>query len=175
MKAIVIYNSQTGFTKKYADWIAEAAGCESVNIKNASKLNLMEYDAIVFGSWCMAGRIKKIKWFSKLMPELSEAGKKLFVYFVGASPAESPEVPVTMDINFTAAEKAMTKRFYCPGGLNYDNMSFASKFAMKMLIKSMSSKKNPTENDLRIIKTLSQSYDSSDIKYVQPIIDEIKG
>ena len=28
MKSIVIYNSQTGFTKKYAEWISEAAACE---------------------------------------------------------------------------------------------------------------------------------------------------
>ncbi len=65
MKAIVIYNSQTGFTKKYAEWIVEATGCEAADIKKASNLNLFEYDAIVFGSWCQAGKIKKIEWFKK--------------------------------------------------------------------------------------------------------------
>ena len=54
MKSIVIYNSQTGFTKKYADWITEAAGCEAVPLKKVRKVKLAEYDAIVFGSWCMA-------------------------------------------------------------------------------------------------------------------------
>lgn len=47
MKSIVIYKSQTGFTKKYAEWISEAAACEAVDIKTASKMNLFEYDAIV--------------------------------------------------------------------------------------------------------------------------------
>ena|GEM_PF-3968787 len=28
MKSIVIYNSQTGFTKQYAQWISDVAGCE---------------------------------------------------------------------------------------------------------------------------------------------------
>ena len=79
MKSIVIYNSQTGFTKKYAEWISEATGCEAVEFKNASKMNLFEYDAIVFGSWCKAGYIQNVKWFKKIMPELAEAGKKLFV------------------------------------------------------------------------------------------------
>jgi hypothetical protein len=72
-----------------------------------------------------------------------------------------------MDINFTAGQKEIVKIFYCPGGLNYDNMNFASKFAMKMLIMGMKAKKNPSEDDLRIIRTLSQSYDSSDKKYVE--------
>ena len=174
MKAIVIYNSQTGFTKKYAEWISEATGCQSVNIKNISKVNLFEYDAIIFGSWSKAGRIQKIHWFKNIMPELAEAKKKLFVYFVGASPAESPEVSVTMDINFTKAQKEIVKVFYCPGGINYDNMGLVSKLAMKMLIRGMKAKKNPTENDLRIIKTLSQNYDISDKKYVNPIIEEIQ-
>ena len=174
MKAIVIYNSQTGFTKKYAKWIADDCACECVDIKKASKTNLFEYDAIVFGSWCMAGRIKKIEWFKKLLPELSEAGKKLFVFFVGASPAESPEVSVTMDINFTKAQKSIVKRFYCPGGINYENMRLPSKIAMKMLIKGMKAKKDLSEDDLRIIRTLSNSYDSSDKKYVEPIIAELK-
>ena len=174
MKSIVIYNSQTGFTKKYADWISEATGCETVPFKQATKINLFEYDAVIFGSWCKAGHIQKIKWFKKIMPELAEAGKKLFVYFVGASPSESPEVSVTMDINFTKAQKEIVKIFYCPGGINYDNMGFASTLAMKLLIKGMKAKKDPTENDLRIIRTLSQNYDSTDKKYIEQIINEIK-
>lgn len=47
MKSIVIYNSQTGFTKKYTEWISEATGCEAVEFKAAAKMNLFEYDAIV--------------------------------------------------------------------------------------------------------------------------------
>ena len=74
MKSIVIYNSQTGFTKKYAEWIAEAAACECVEFKQAAKLNLADYDAIVFGSWCMAGSITKLTWFKKQMPALAAAG-----------------------------------------------------------------------------------------------------
>ena len=174
MKSIVIYNSQTGFTKKYAEWIAETAACEAVDIKMASKINLFEYDALVFGSWCKAGHIQNVKWFKNIMPELAEAGKKLFVYFVGASPADSPGVPVTKDINFTKAQQEIVKLFYCPGGINYDNMGFCSKLAMKLLIKGMKAKKNPTEDELRIIRTLSQNYDITDKKYVEEIIAEIK-
>ena len=119
MKSIVIYNSQTGFTKKYAEWISEATGCVAVEFKKASKMNLFEYDALVFGSWCKAGHIQNVKWFKMIMPELAEAGKKLFVYYVGASPAESPEVSVTKDINFTKAQQEIVKLFYCVAYIIY--------------------------------------------------------
>ena len=44
-KTLIIYTSQTGFTKKYAEWISEAAGCECVEFKKARKLKLADYDA----------------------------------------------------------------------------------------------------------------------------------
>ncbi|MDD6653566.1 MAG: hypothetical protein PUE59_00940 [Treponema sp.] len=37
MKTIVIYTSQTGFTKRYAEWISEASGAECVEFKQAKK------------------------------------------------------------------------------------------------------------------------------------------
>jgi len=37
MKTIVIYNSQTGFTRRYAQWIAEAAGADCLELSAAKK------------------------------------------------------------------------------------------------------------------------------------------
>jgi flavodoxin len=37
MKTIVIFNSQTGFTKRYAEWIAEAAGADCLELSAAKK------------------------------------------------------------------------------------------------------------------------------------------
>ena len=76
MKTIVIYTSQTGFTKRYAEWIREASGAECVDFKQAKKIKLSDYDAIIFGGWFMAGGIKNLAWFKNQIPELSAAGKK---------------------------------------------------------------------------------------------------
>lgn len=37
MKTIVIYNSQTGFTKRYAQWIAEETGADCLELSTAKK------------------------------------------------------------------------------------------------------------------------------------------
>lgn len=42
MKNVVIYTSQTGFTKRYAEWIGEAAEAEAVDLAQAKKLNLRD-------------------------------------------------------------------------------------------------------------------------------------
>ena len=174
MKSIVIYNSQTGFTKKYAEWIAEAAACECVEFKKAAKLNLDDYDAIVFGSWCMAGSITKLTWFKKQMPALAAAGKKLIVYAVGGSPEENPDVAVAIRRVFTDEDRKIVKVFYCPGGFNYEKMNGVSKLMMKMFTKAIASKKDATEDEMKMAEMISHSYDISDKKYADAIAAELK-
>ena len=174
MKSIVIYNSQTGFTKQYAEWISEAAGCECVSLKKAGKIKLADYDAIVFGSWFMAGGIQKLPWFKKQIPALAQAGKKLIVFAVGASPVKSPEVAVAMGRIFTEEEKKLVKVFYCQGGLRYEKMNFFSRFMLKMFAKAIASKKDASESDKKTAEMISHSYDISDKKYIEPIVAEVK-
>lgn len=81
MKAVVIYHSQTGFTKRYARWIVEAAGADCFELSAAKKKDLTSYEAIIFGSWACAGGISKISWFKSNIDRW--AGKKLIVFCVG--------------------------------------------------------------------------------------------
>ncbi len=89
MNVIVIYNSQTGFTKKYAEWInaglkedgsLNECSCKCLELKEAQKENLLDYDAIVFGGWFMAGSISKVKWFRQQIPLLAASQKKMIVF-----------------------------------------------------------------------------------------------
>ncbi len=169
MKTIVIYNSQTGFTKRYAQWIAQKTNAECIEYGKAKNMDLDSYDAIVFGGWAVAGSISKLKWFKKNISRWSE--KKLVAFCVGASPIENPEIELTLPKNFTDEELKVVRWFYCPGGLDYEKMPVTSKTMIKMFVKVLNSKKNKTEADEEQIKMMSSSYDISDIKYIQPIIE----
>ena len=103
MKTIVIYNSQTGFTRRYAQWIAEAAGADCLELSAVKKKRLDAYEAIVFGSWACAGSISKISWFKGNIDKW--AGKKLIVFCVGASPIENPEVEIALSQIFNESER----------------------------------------------------------------------
>ncbi|MBQ8786810.1 MAG: flavodoxin [Oscillospiraceae bacterium] len=169
MKTIVIYNSQTGFTQRYANWIAESANADCVEYSKAKAMELADYDAIIFGGWAVGGSISKLKWFKKNIPMWKN--KKLAVFCVGASPIENPEIELTLPKNFTDEELKVVRWFYCPGGLSYENMTTASKMMMKMFVKVLKTKKDKTEQDEEQIRMMSSSYDISDIKYIEPIID----
>lgn len=53
-------------------------------------------------------------------------------------------------------------------------MNVLSRFAMKMLGKSLASKKDATEKDKQMTQMISNSYDISDKKYIEPILAELK-
>lgn len=168
MKTIVIYNSQTGFTKRYAEWIAEAAGADCLALSAAKKKDLAAYEAIIFGGWACAGGISKIGWFKGNMDRW--AGKKLIAFCVGGSPIENPEIDIALKRNFSESEREKVKVFYCPGGFNYEKMSVPSKLMMKMFVKTLEAKKDKTEAEQIMVKMISSSYDISDKKYIEPIL-----
>lgn len=172
MKTIVIYNSQTGFTKRYAEWIAEAAGADCLEFSEAKRKSMDTYEAIVFGGWAHAGSISRLNWFKGNIDKWAD--KKLVAFCVGGSPIDNPEIEKALKQNFNESELKKVSVFYCPGGFNYKKMSPSSKIMMKMFIKMLKVKKDKTEAEQEMIKMISTSYDISDKKYIEPILECLK-
>lgn len=172
MKTAVIYTSQTGFTKRYAQWIAEAAGADCFELSDAKKKELSAYEAIVFGGWACAGSISKLSWFKSNMDKWTD--KKLIVFCVGGSPADTPDIETAVKKNFTESELKRVDVFYCPGGFNYEKMPLPSKLMMKMFVKALKAKKDKTEDEEEMTKYISTSYDISDKRYIEPVLACLK-
>lgn len=172
MKTIVIYQSQTGFTKRYAQWIAEAAGADCLELSAAKGKNLDDYDAIVFGGWAHAGSVSGIGWFKAHMD--AWAGKKLIVFCVGGSPMDSPGVEPALRRNFSASELERVLLFYCPGGFNYEKMPVPSKLMMKLFIGMLKAKKDKSAAEREMVRMIASSYDLSDRKHIAPILECLK-
>ena len=169
MKTIIVYTSQTGFTKRYAEWISEKANADIFDLKDVQKKDLSffeSYDAVIYAGWCMAGKVVNSNWFFN--KALSLRGKKLALVAVGASPNENPEVEKAMNVLLTDEQKQYIKVFYCQGGINYDKMKLSSKLMMKMY--STILKKSDDAKQREQGKFVSHSYDVSDIKYIEPVI-----
>ena len=172
MNAVVIYNSKTGFTKRYAEWIAEASGADCLELSAAKRKNLDTYDAVIFGGWVCAGNISKINWFKENMDKWMN--KKLIIFCVGGSPADNPEIGQFLKKNLKEYKSGKVDIFYCPGGFNYEKMSASSKIMMKIFVKMLKSKKDKTEAERVMVKMISASYDISDKKYIEPILECLK-
>ena len=86
---VVIYKSKTGFTEKYASWIAEELNCEKYPLENVSMVDLSDYDVIIFGGGVRAGKIGGIKFLNKT--RVSLPNKRLVIFATGATPPDENE------------------------------------------------------------------------------------
>ncbi|MCR4740113.1 MAG: flavodoxin domain-containing protein [Lachnospiraceae bacterium] len=175
MKTLIIYTSQTGFTKKYAGWIAERTDADLMTLKEARKKDagfFGGYDAIVYGGWTMAGTVVSLKWF--LDKAAAWKDKRLALFCVGGSPNDNPEVEVMLRRLLTDEQRQYIAAFYCQGGFNYEKMNIASRLAMKMFVGNLKKKKNASGDEKKMAEMISSSYDISDISYTDPIVEYLK-
>ena len=176
MKTLIIYTSQTGFTKKYAQWLSDRLKADIYELKDVQKKDdafFDEYQAIVYGGWAMAGKTVKINWFFEKAKEWKD--KRLAVFCVGGSPNDNPDVEKMLENMLTNEQKKYIKAFYCQGGLDYDKMKTPSKLACKALVSMLNKKKDATQKEKDMAEMLSHSYDISDEKYIEPIVEYVIG
>ena len=175
MKTLIIYTSQTGFTKRYAEWLADRTGGDLLDLKAAQKKSadyFKSYDAICYGGWLRAARIVKVNWF--LGKAVNWKDKRLALFCVGGSPNDNPDIDVALHNMLTDEQRNYIRAFYCQGGFNYEKMNAPSKLAMKMFISTLKKKKDATEEEKKMVEVMSSSYDISDVKFIEPIVDYLE-
>ncbi|MCR5733472.1 MAG: flavodoxin domain-containing protein [Lachnospiraceae bacterium] len=171
MKTLIIYTSQTGFTKRYAEWLADKMSGDLLELKDAQKKTdgyFEDYDAICYGGWAMAGSLVKAKWFLGKAADWKD--KRLAMFCVGGSPNDNPDVDTFLQNALTQDQKKYIKIFYCQGGFNYEKMKAPSRLAMKMFVSALKHKKDATEKEKIMAEKMASSYDISDVKYIEPIV-----
>lgn len=180
MKTLITYSSQTGFTKKYATWLSEELKADCIPLKEAKKVNLDDYDKIIYGGWFCAENIMGLDKFIKKANKLSTIkNKQVAIFGVGSGPIENPELvevlkKINSNISTNFGDDFNYKLFYCQGGFSYEKMNLPSRLAMKLFVKMLKSQKNKTPADEAKIKMISSSFDATDKKFIEPIIDFIK-
>lgn len=168
-KTLLIYYSKTGFTKRYAEWIAEELSCDLIPFSDKKTVTLSDYDTIIFGSSFHAGMIRELNWLKKQLPTLT--GKKIAVFATGGMPAEAPDIQKAFAQNLSAAEQKTIRTFYLPGGMCYEKMGFGDKLMMSVFCKMIKKKEGA---DSEMYQMLSASYDISDRTLITPLVEYCK-
>ena len=174
MKVLVIYSSKTGFTKRYAERIADDTNAMLLPVKEAKSKSddfFNEYDAIIYGGWIMAGRVDGADWFFEKAKKLNN--KKLVLFACGATPAEHKDIQEKTNAFVADDVKDIVKPFYCPGGIDYDKMGFLSKCIMKAMAKSLINNKDNSEEERKAGELIINSFDAVDMKYAENIVSYV--
>lgn len=161
MERIVVYTSSTGFTKQYAEWIAEDLQCEAAELKNVTEEKISQYDMVIFGGWIMGNAINGLQKLTEMNP------KELAVFAVGATPDEIAPKDVIIESNHLEE----VPFFYMVGGFRFKELNFAIRAMLKGLRKSAAKKANKTEQEAFMAEALGTTFDNSDKKYIQPLVE----
>ena len=160
MKKIVVYQSGTGFTAKYAGWIAEDLGCNAVELKSTNLNELSSYDMVIYGGWIMGGMVAGYDKVKKL--EL----KNIVVFGVGMTvPCEEVAAKI--------AEQNQIPReqfFYFEGGYNPQKLGFVQKMMINMIKKSLLKKADKTAEDLHALETFKGA-DNTDRNAIKGLVE----
>lgn len=160
MNTLIIYASKTGFSERYALWLAESLNCRAVPFKEKSRADLKEAGTIILTGGLYAGRMSGLKWFkNQHFPD-----KRLAAVAVGCAPAETPTLPDSMRQLF--GDSPQIKGFYCQGGLAYGRMGAVDRAMMAGLRRFLKSKPDQKE----MLEGVSHSFDASDRAYLDPVI-----
>lgn len=164
MKTIIVYESKTGFTERYARWAAEELGCECILLKNASKEKLAGYDRVIFGGWIMANMISGL-------PKLREMGVVPAVVFaVGASPAFEEVLTQIREQN----QLGETPFFYFEGGVDFNKLGFVQRMMLKTMKKMTEKKKDMTRQEAAIVQLLAGNFDHTDRGQLEGMLTRLK-
>lgn len=146
MKTVVIYKSKTGFTRKYAEWIAEDLSADIFDVTKADINMLTKYDTIIYGGSLYAVGIIGVKLITNNFDKLK--GKEIVVFATGASISKDEVINEVINKNFTLEQQKYIKFFYLRGGFNYNKLNPFDKFLMTLMkLKIKNKKKNELSDD----------------------------
>ena len=164
MKAI-IYTSNTGYTKKYAQMLSQKIGFPAYELSQSKSL-LSELDEVIFMGWMMAGSVQGYKAAAKhykiiavcpvgMAPDADGLGKKALETF----------------------EQRKTPVFYLQGGFDMKKLHGIYKLMMKVMIsivgKKVAKKADKTPEELGMLDALENGFDGVKEENLKPIIDYI--
>lgn len=166
MKTIVVYKSKYGYTKKYAEWIAESLGCDIK--ENASLADIMGYEAVICGGGIYAGRINGAKLIVKNLEKLS--GKKLVLFAVGSNPGRPEELEAFWKQALEENVRLNVPHFYLRGGFDYGRLGSVDRLMMNMLKKMLLKKDELTEDDKGLLAAYETPVDFTDRENLEQIL-----
>lgn len=167
-KILIIHNSHTGFTQRYAELIGKELGCPVCALKGVPS-DLSQCDIVVFGSRLHAGIFDGWKKARKLLAQ--RGAKKLVLFATGAMPNEAEDqIQKVWEQNLTPEERQTIPHFYMQAGLCYEKMGSTDRAMMKVAAWAMACKRAKTAEDQAFQNAIASSYDISDPKYIQPIV-----
>ena len=176
MEHIIVYGSQYGSTRRYAEKLSEQTGIPAVGYKDVPNLSDMKIIIYLGGLYAggVLGLAKTLRNFSL------QDGQKLILVTVGLADSNEPEnqhnIRTSLQKQLPAGLLDQAKIFHLRGGIDYQQLSFGHRTMMKLLYQSL--RRTPLEKQTAenraLIETYGKKVDFTDFGALEPIVLEIQ-
>ncbi|MFW5838878.1 MAG: flavodoxin domain-containing protein [Bacillota bacterium] len=137
-KTLVLYASNYGSTKQYAEWITDATNASIYPISEIKTVNISEYDIIVIGGGLYAVGILGLKALKSYVKILKD--KTVIIFAVGLSYKSDDVIKHIKTNNLKKHEIPYNYFFYLRGAFNFDKLSLKHKIMMRALASKVKKK-----------------------------------
>lgn len=169
MSTVVVYSSQTGFTKRYAHWIAEELECEAVSLDDNPRFDVAGFDVVVFGGWFHAGGLVGKKWLVRAREAHPDV--RFVAFAVGATPPDwNDMVDEAITREFPSPDFDDVERFYLHGGFAYERLSMPNKLAMKLFFKMQEKNAETDPHAAEMLEGMHGGFDGTDRASAAPVV-----
>ncbi len=173
-KGIILYRSKYGAARKYAQWLGEATGYGRAETSKAMIGEVAQYGTVILCGGIYASGIAGLSFLKKHIGRLE--GKKIAILCVGASPYNEGALGQVREHNLTGKLKGIPL-FYGRGAWDMDRMKFLDRTLCSALQRSIA-KKDPSTYEpwmQGLMDAAGQACDWTDRKYLEPLLDYLKG
>jgi menaquinone-dependent protoporphyrinogen IX oxidase len=171
MKTVVIYKSKTGFTRKYAEWIAAELSADTFDVSKVTINMLSDYNVVIYGGSLHAVGINGVKFITQNLNKLKN--KKLIVFATGASPWREEVLKEVRDKNFTSEQQKNIQFFYLRGGFDYSKLNFFDKLLMTLLKMKLKKKKELTPDERGMLSIYDKPVDFTRQENIKGIVSYV--
>ena len=164
--AAVIYKSKYGYTKCYAQWIAQELDATLFEASQVTPPQLASYDVVVYGGGLYAGGINGVALVTR------NPCKSLVVFTVGLADPDTTDYREILKKNFPGEALSKAKVFHLRGGVDYQKLGLVHKGMMAM-VRKMAAKKEESQRsseDKGTLEAGTQGVDFTDKDTIAPII-----
>ncbi len=169
MRTLILYTSSAGSTKAYAEEIALGMGTEAMefNKKKFRKMNLDDYDTIVYGGWVKGSQIQGVDDFLSRWEEMEK--KNVILFSCGMS-AVYKEVRDNL-ISANLLDLYHLRFYPLRGSFDYNKLNFRDKMMMKLgLQQALAMGKGEDKDNNFLQQALQQPFVYKDTEGVNRIL-----
>ncbi|MEA3343249.1 MAG: flavodoxin domain-containing protein [archaeon] len=171
MKTVVVYKSMSGFTKKYAEWIAQDLRADLSGAKiDVDKL--LKYDNIIYGGSLHAGGISGVNSIKNNLKELRD--KNIIIFTTGASPPKESTISEVMDSNFSVEEQKQIQFYYFRGGFDFNKLNFINKILMTLFKLKIQLKRDKTSDEKGMLAAYSKPVDFTKKENIKELLEYVR-